>query len=67
MIMERPTEVRLERADGTVLPLAVGYAGSVDGKDVWMITTPVELAAYDRLTVGAADDEAVLRFPGGWA
>jgi hypothetical protein len=60
----RPERALLERADGTAVPLAFGFYGHrEDGTAVWVITSPVELRAFDRIKMGPMDDNAVVMFP----
>lgn len=61
--MTRPTEVRIERADGTVVPLELAYAGVEDDLHIWEVATVVNLSEYDRVYVGMLPGRTEIRFP----
>lgn len=60
---EQPQRALIQRSDGTADPLALDYAGSHDGLDVWVPATVVELRAFDRIVIGPMADKTVVRFP----
>lgn len=63
---ERPTDVRVERSDGTVTYLELAYVGCFGGIDTWEVTTNIELSAHDRIAIGVLPGRTEIKFPTRW-
>ena len=60
--MARPDNVRVIRADGTVIACELAHGGvDTDGLEVWNVAT--ELGADDRLAIGAMSSDTKICAP----